>query len=119
MVRRLRRNLPAGGRRRARSRSRLGRSAGRRSELTCGRRISRRGLILVFGREGGGHVGFHVGEDDHAYHAIGGNQSNSVCITRIAKSRLIAARWPRGVPVKGGPVQIKAVAGVPLSRNEA
>ncbi|RZL82832.1 MAG: hypothetical protein EOP66_04490 [Sphingomonas sp.] len=60
------------------------------------------GVTLVFGREGGGHVGFYVGEDDHAYHAIGRNQSNSVCITRIAKSRLIAARWPRVVPVKGG-----------------
>jgi len=33
--------------------------------------------------------------------------------------RHIAARWPRGVPVKGDPGQMKAAAGVPLSRNEA
>ena len=77
------------------------------------------GAILVFGRDGGGHVGFYVGEDDHAYHVLGGNQSNCVCVTRIVKSRLIAARWPRGVPVTGGPVRMEAIAGVPLSRNEA
>lgn len=60
-----------------------------------------------------------AGEDDRASHVLGGNQSDCVCVMRVAKSRLIAARWPRGVPVTGGPVRIKAIAGVPLSRNEA
>lgn len=77
------------------------------------------GAILVFGREGGGHVGFYVGEDATAYHVLGGNQGNCVSITRIAKSRLIASRWPRGVPVTGGPIKMTTTAGLPLSRNEA
>ena len=77
------------------------------------------GAVLVFGREGGGHVGFYVGEDDRAFHVLGGNQSNAVTITRIGKTRLIAARWPRGVPVVGGPVRMQRVAGMPMSTNEA
>ncbi len=52
------------------------------------------GDILVFKRNGGGHVGFYVGEDSTCYHVLGGNQSNKVCITRIEKSRCIAKRRP-------------------------
>lgn len=77
-----------------------------------------RGAILVFVREGGGHVGFYVGEDTTHYHVLGGNQGNAVSVTRIAKARLIAARWPKDVPVLGGPVLLTA-AGVPVSKNEA
>jgi uncharacterized protein (TIGR02594 family) len=39
-----------------------------------------------------GHVGIYVGEDNAAYHVLGGNQSDCVCITRIAKNRLYAVR---------------------------
>ena len=49
------------------------------------------GDVLVFTRKGGGHVGFYVGEDDTHFHVLGGNQSNSVSIARIAKSRLYGA----------------------------
>lgn len=77
------------------------------------------GAILVFDRQGGGHVGFYVGEDDLSYHVLGGNQSDAVNIMRLAKSRCIARRWPRGVAVLGKPVRMSARAGVPLSRNEA
>jgi uncharacterized protein (TIGR02594 family) len=52
------------------------------------------GDILVFVRNGGGHVGFYVAEDATAYHVLGGNQSNKVSITRIEKSRCIAKRRP-------------------------
>lgn len=52
------------------------------------------GAILVFTRRGGGHVGFYVGEDKNYYHVLGGNQSNAVTVTRIAKSRCIAVRYP-------------------------
>ncbi len=41
-----------------------------------------------------GHVAMYVGEDEAAYHVIGGNQSDCVCITRIAKARLYAIRRP-------------------------
>lgn len=76
------------------------------------------GAVLVFEREGGGHVGFYVGEDASTYHVLGGNQSNAVSVTRIAKARLVASRWPRGYPVISGPVQLSA-NGKPMSSNEA
>lgn len=76
------------------------------------------GAVLVFAREGGGHVGFYVGEDVGAYYVLGGNQGNAVSIVRIAKTRLIASRWPRGVPVIEGP-RVIGVGDDPLSENEA
>lgn len=53
------------------------------------------GDVLVFERNGGGHVGFYVAEDSTSFHVIGGNQSNMVCITRVLKNRLVAARRPK------------------------
>ena len=50
------------------------------------------GDILVFGRDGGGHVGFYLGEDKTCFHVGGGNQSNMVNGTRVLKSRLLGAR---------------------------
>ena len=76
------------------------------------------GAILVFERPGGGHVAFYVGEDATHYHVLGGNQGDAVNIMRLAKSRCIARRWPKGWPVIGGPVKL-AVTGAPVSRNEA
>jgi uncharacterized protein (TIGR02594 family) len=76
------------------------------------------GAVLVFERAGGGHVGFYVGEDDTAYRVLGGNQSDAVTVTRIAKDRCIARRWPADLPVIGKPVRLSA-AGLPLSKNEA
>lgn len=52
------------------------------------------GDVLVFVRDGGGHVGLYVGEDAVAYHVLGGNQSDKVCFTRIAKTRCVAVRRP-------------------------
>jgi len=57
------------------------------------------GAIMVFKRNGGGHVGFYLGEDDEAYHILGGNQSSKVSKARIAKERLHAVRWPAGAEV--------------------
>lgn len=74
------------------------------------------GAILVFARSGGGHVGFYVGEDANFFYVLGGNQSNAINVMRIAKARCVAVRWPRGVPVTGGPVQM---AGGKTSTNEA
>ena len=75
------------------------------------------GAILVFKRPGGGHVGMYVSEDETTYRVLGGNQSNSVNITRIEKSRCVARRWPRGVKYTGGPVWTKGSG--PVSTNEA
>lgn len=54
------------------------------------------GAILVFRRDGGGHVGFYLGETATHYRVLGGNQNNSVSITLIAKDRLVTSgiRWP-------------------------
>jgi uncharacterized protein (TIGR02594 family) len=77
------------------------------------------GAVLVFERPGGGHAGFYVGEDATAYHVLGGNQGDRVSIMRLEKSRCVARRWPAGCPVLGGPVAMKAIAGLPLSQDEA
>ncbi len=52
------------------------------------------GDVLVFERGAGGHVGLYVGEDFEAYHVLGGNQGDCVCITRVKKSRLLCGRKP-------------------------
>lgn len=77
------------------------------------------GAVLVFERPGGGHVGFYVGEDATSYHVLGGNQGDRVSIMRLEKSRCVARRWPLGHPVTGAPIMMTAIAGVPVSRNEA
>ena len=56
------------------------------------------GAVLIFGRGSGGHVGFAVGQDDTHFFVLGGNQSDAVTIARIAKSRLLGARWPATFP---------------------
>jgi uncharacterized protein (TIGR02594 family) len=73
------------------------------------------GAVLVFWRENKsswkGHVGFYRGEDDNAYHVIGGNQSDTVNTTRIAKHRLIAARWPKTAAALTSTIVVAAAEG--------
>jgi uncharacterized protein (TIGR02594 family) len=52
------------------------------------------GDILIFSRGVGGHVGLYVGEDEEAFHVLGGNQGDKVSIARISKKRLLDARRP-------------------------
>lgn len=52
------------------------------------------GDVLVFKRTGGGHVGLYVGESKQYYYVLGGNQSDKVCITRIAKNRIFSINRP-------------------------
>jgi uncharacterized protein (TIGR02594 family) len=68
------------------------------------------GAIMVFGRGGGGHVGFYVGRDATHYHILGGNQGDAVSVTRIARNRLVegGSRWPKGLPVTGRPITMAA-----------
>ena len=78
------------------------------------------GDILIFSRDGGGHVGLYVAEDDNCYHVLGGNQSDSVSITRVNKVRLIGARrpkWKISQPASVKPYKVTA-SGV-ISVNEA
>lgn len=80
------------------------------------------GAVMVFWREsqssGKGHVGFYWAEDDDAYHILGGNQSDEVSIKRLAKSRLLQARWPKSTP-SGGAIIRRADKTGRLSENEA
>jgi uncharacterized protein (TIGR02594 family) len=78
------------------------------------------GDVLVFSRaQGGGHVGLYVGEDETAFHVLGGNQSDAVSIIRIVSTRCIAIRRPiyRVQPASVAPVHL-APSGV-ISTNEA
>jgi uncharacterized protein (TIGR02594 family) len=80
------------------------------------------GAVLVFwrGSETGwqGHVGFYAGEDAAAYHVLGGNQRDQVCIARIAKTRCLGARWPATAPAQSGG-RILNGTGKALSTDEA
>lgn len=84
----------------------------------------RLGAVMVFwrgSRDGWtGHVGFYTGEDDSAYRVLGGNQSNSVCLTWISKDRLLKARWPRtAASLGGGDAVVLVNRTEDLSKNEA
>lgn len=80
------------------------------------------GAVLVFWRGSRtgwqGHVGFYAGEDRDAFHVLGGNQSDAVSIARIARTRLIGARWPRTAASPSGARAARQSAD-PLSVDEA
>ncbi len=57
------------------------------------------GAIGAAERNGGGHVFFVVGHDKTNYHALGGNQSNSVSIVKMPKARLKGLRFPSTYPM--------------------
>jgi uncharacterized protein (TIGR02594 family) len=80
------------------------------------------GAVLVFwrGDRNGtlGHVGFYRGEDDDAYHVLGGNQSDQVNTTRVGKDRLLDSRWPHTAASLRG-AKVEAAGKGPLSHNEA
>lgn len=77
------------------------------------------GAVMVFERgPSSGHVAFAVGQDDEAFIVLGGNQGDAVGFTRIEKSRLLGARWPKTVP--GKPISLpRMTMAQALSRNEA
>lgn len=77
------------------------------------------GCIVVFERQGGGHVGLVVGiEPSGRLLVLGGNQSDMVCIAPFDRSRVLAYRWPAGrTELQAAlPVMLSAAAS---SANEA
>lgn len=77
------------------------------------------GDVLVFVRDGGGHVGLYVAEDRDAYHVLGGNTADKVGIARILKTRLVAVRSPafkKGRPASSRPYVVASTG--KLSTNE-
>ena len=75
-----------------------------------------RGDVLIFDREGGGHVGLYVAENKAHFYVLGGNQSDMVNIMKIDKARLITARRSPGIA--SVPQIIMNTAGA-ISQNEA
>lgn len=78
------------------------------------------GAIAVFWRTHktrsvNGHVGFIVGADADSFHILGGNQSDNVTVTRIARSRLLECRAPAGFT---GDPDLRPAIGGALSTNE-
>lgn len=56
------------------------------------------GCVVVFKRDGGGHVGFVVGQNSAGdLLVLGGNQSDAVNIKAFPRSRVSGYRWPVGV----------------------
>lgn len=68
-----------------------------KSWMQWGRAIEKpvRGCVVVFGREGGGHVGLVVGETSAGGLAVlGGNQGDAVCVAAFSRSRVLGFRVP-------------------------
>ncbi|MBI3096325.1 MAG: TIGR02594 family protein [Rhodocyclales bacterium] len=65
------------------------------------------GCIVVFSREGGGHVGFVVGRDEGGkLLVLGGNQGDSVSVKAFPQGRVTGYRWPVDVHIPSVPLQI-------------
>lgn len=92
-----------------------------RSYLTWGQSISwpAPGSIVVFTRQGGGHVGFVVGTTpDKQLLVLGGNQGNAVNIRAFPLGRVSGYRWPQAVPLPERNTPLP-VATAPKTEGEA
>ncbi len=97
------------------------RSATAKSYLAWGLPLSAPayGCIVVFTRDGGGHVGFVVGQDAKGrLMVLGGNQGDAVSISPFAPARVVGYRWPAAVSIQIGPLPL-IVSGEASSTNEA
>lgn len=55
------------------------------------------GCVVVFARQGGGHVGLVVGEDAAGnLLVLGGNQGDACNVRAFQRGRVLAYRWPPG-----------------------
>lgn len=78
------------------------------------------GCIVVFEREGGGHVGFVVGQDEQGnLMCLGGNQGDAVNIRPFPRSRVLGYRWPNLYPNKSRFLLPLLTSDGKLSNNEA
>lgn len=92
-----------------------------KSYLQWGRTLSEPvlGCVVVFTREGGGHVGFLVGKDAAGNLLIlGGNQSDQVNIRAFPVSRVTGYRYPLELPLPTAQVPVLASGGV-VSKRES
>lgn len=92
-----------------------------KSYLTWGQKLHAPlpGCVVVFSRDGGGHVAFVVGVDKSGnLMCLGGNQGNAVTIAAFSRDRAIGYRWPAAAPLPRT-TALPVMAGGTLSRNEA
>ena len=79
------------------------------------------GAVMTFHRgdpnDWRGHAAFYLGESEGSFYIVGGNQSDAVTKTWIAKSRLHSSRWPLNFPQSRKRITM-ARSGAPLSTNE-
>jgi hypothetical protein len=76
--------------------------------------------VVVFKRDGGGHVGFVVGKDQAGnLMVLGGNQSDSVNIKPFKTDRVVGYRWPVGAPRPADGKLVLATSDGKVSINEA
>lgn len=65
------------------------------------------GCIVVFSRDGGGHVGFVVGRDARdRLMVLGGNQGDAVSIAPFDRARVVGYRWPAAVALEMSPLPL-------------
>ncbi|WP_039055450.1 TIGR02594 family protein [Enterobacter sp. Bisph1] len=65
------------------------------------------GCIVVLSRNGGGHVGFAIGETpDGDLVLLGGNQSDAVNYRAFSRARVIAYCWPENENIDTRPLPI-------------
>ena len=77
------------------------------------------GCIVVFTREGGGHVGFVTGKDAAGnLLVLGGNQSDAVNIRAFPIKRVSGYRWPTGIAIPKDSV-LPVVPTAELSNKES
>ena len=93
---------------------------GARSYASWGEKLEKpvAGCVVVFSRDGGGHVGFVVGQDKAGnLLVLGGNQADAVNVKAFPRSRVTAYRWPAGEPKPVGELPVMAAA--EFSKSEA
>jgi uncharacterized protein (TIGR02594 family) len=79
------------------------------------------GCVVVFERQGGGHVGFVVGKDSRGrLLVLGGNQGDRVSVAPFEMARVAGYRWPAEqlALLSTGSLPVLASAGA-SSTNEA
>jgi len=77
------------------------------------------GCVVVYERQGGGHVGLVVGRDTLGnIMTLGGNQGDKVSILPFDPGRVIGYRWPEGMLLPNRSLPVVAFNGE-VSRNEA
>ena len=78
------------------------------------------GCVVVFERQGGGHVGFVLGVDKYGnLMVLGGNQANRVSISPFSHERVLGYRWCIYQPIPTDKKLPVLMSNGALSTNEA